>query len=66
MTTLKQFREARGVSQTWLAGQLGIHRVTLARYEAGRTAPPKSFYYQLAHFFRFPVEDVLPPEQHGS
>jgi len=55
---LKKFREEQGVSQAWLAQKMGIHRVTIARYEDGRSTPPQSFYYQLAHLFRFEVEEI--------
>jgi DNA-binding XRE family transcriptional regulator len=58
-TSLKDFRKNQGVSQAWLAERIGIHRVTLARYEDGRTKPPASFYYQLAYLFRYPVDEVL-------
>ncbi len=60
MTKLKQFREKNGISQAWLAEKMGIHRATLARYESGEIHPPRSFFFQLAHVLRFPVEDVLP------
>lgn len=64
MTTLdlRSFRKAQGVSQAWLADKLGIHRVTIARYEEGITKPPRSFYFQLAHVFRYPIEKILPEE----
>lgn len=59
MSSLKNLRIENGVSQVFLAKKLGIHRTTLMSYEIGRTHPPKSIYYQLAHVFRLPVESVL-------
>ena len=58
--TLKQFRLHEGVSQSFIANRLGIHRVTYMKYELGRTKPPRSFYYQLAHEFRYPTEQIIP------
>ena len=64
MTTfhLRDFRQRQGVSQAWLARKLGIHRATLARYENGITEPPPSLCYQLAHLFRYPIEEVIPKQ----
>lgn len=59
-TTLRQFRLHQGVSQSFMAHKLGIHRVTYMNYELGRSHPPASFYYQLAHEFRYPVDQILP------
>lgn len=59
-TNLRQFRLHQGVSQSFMAKRLGIHRVTYMNYELGRSHPPASFYYQLAHEFRYPVEQILP------
>lgn len=58
-TTLRQFRLHEGVSQSFVAKKLGIHRVTYMNYELGRTKPPRSFYFQLAHEFRYPPEQIL-------
>jgi hypothetical protein len=32
-------RRAAGVDQAWAAAQIGVHRVTLARWEEGRCVP---------------------------
>lgn len=64
--TLRQFRLQQGVSQSFIAKHLGIHRVTYMNYELGRTQPPQSFYYQLAHLFRLPVESVLPLSENAK
>jgi DNA-binding XRE family transcriptional regulator len=62
--SLKHFRHKQGVSQLFIANKLGINRATYMNYELGRRRPPQSFYYQLAHIFRLPVEDVLPISQY--
>ncbi len=59
MIALRKFRQSHGVSQDWLAQKMGIHRITLARYELGKTDPPESFYYHVAYIFRLPVEEVI-------
>lgn len=35
----RAIREAAGVSQTRLAAELGVHRMTVARWEAGTRTP---------------------------
>lgn len=64
--SLRHFRQQQGVSQAFIAEQLGIHRATYMNYELGRRTPPRSFYYQLAHVFRLPVEEVLSLENHDQ
>jgi transcriptional regulator with XRE-family HTH domain len=38
----RAIREAAGVSQTRLAAELGVHRMTIARWEAGTRSPRNS------------------------
>lgn len=35
----RQIREAAGVSQARLAGELGVHELTISRWEAGTRSP---------------------------
>jgi len=37
--TARQIREAAGVSQARLASELGVHEITVHRWEAGTHAP---------------------------
>lgn len=38
-TEIKAWREARGLTQAQLAELIGVHRVTLARWETGTRIP---------------------------
>lgn len=58
-TTLKKIRESRGISQAWLAQQLGIHRVTLARYESGIAKPSKSLLFHTAYLLHISPKELL-------
>lgn len=44
----REIRRAAGLSQTELAAILGVHRVTLARYEAGMRQPAGGFAQRYA------------------
>lgn len=63
-TSLSHLRQQQGVSQAFLAGKLGIHRATYMNYELGRRTPPLSFFYQLAHILRLPLDEILPLANH--
>ena len=39
MQTIKDFREARGISQEWLAQMLGVDRSTVAKWETRDVYP---------------------------
>lgn len=47
-TIARAIREAAGVTQERLAAELGVHRVTLARWEAGAAHPRGSVRAQYA------------------
>lgn len=46
---LKSWRAERWVSQADLAELLGVHRVTVADWEGGRSGIPPYLHYALAH-----------------
>lgn len=45
---LKQWREQRGLTQAQLADLIGVHRVTLARWEVGMRVPHPMLDHVLA------------------
>lgn len=51
-------RERRKLSQTALAERAGVHRVQLARYEAGTMTPSVDIALRIAHALRAPAEKV--------
>ena len=57
-TALRRIRKSKGVSQTWLAEALGIHRTTYVHYETGRYQPPKSVLFHAAHLLGVSPESL--------
>jgi len=45
--TLAEIRKAHGYTQKTLAEKLGIHPVTIAKYECGMKTPSKHLKYHL-------------------
>ncbi len=58
-TTLRRIRRSKGISQIWMAKQLGIHRVTYRNYESGRTRIPKSVLFHTAHLLNVPLQKLI-------
>ena len=63
-TPLQKLRKAQGTSKTWMAKQLGIHRVTYANYERGKSIPPKSVLFHIAHLLHVSPDELI-HEIHG-
>ncbi|MEK7591732.1 MAG: helix-turn-helix transcriptional regulator [Patescibacteria group bacterium] len=57
-TALRTVRRASGVSQTWMAEQLGIHRMTYSNYELGKSRAPKSLLFHAAHLLHVPPDKL--------
>jgi transcriptional regulator with XRE-family HTH domain len=55
-------RERRKLSQTALAERAGIHRVQLARYEAGTMTPSVDIALRIAAVLRTSAERVWAPD----
>jgi transcriptional regulator with XRE-family HTH domain len=47
--TLRVIRKDKGISQTWMAQQLGIARRTYLNYESGKRPIPKAVLFYAAH-----------------
>jgi len=56
---LKQLREARGITQTELAKQLGVVRSTICFYESEQHSPTPEMLIKLADFFGVSVDYLL-------
>lgn len=56
---LKQFREAKGLSQAALAEKVGLSREYIARLETGKHDPPLSRVEKLAKALKVPIEKLL-------
>jgi putative transcriptional regulator len=59
MNVIRQLRERNGISQTWLAKELGIHRATLWGYENAKSNPPKSVLFHAAHLLRVSPDELI-------
>ncbi|MAE68711.1 hypothetical protein CL635_02815 [bacterium] len=63
-TTIRTLRRSRGVSQIWMARQLGIHPKTYHNYEKGWSKPPKSILFHAAHLLHVSPQELI-NEIHG-
>jgi transcriptional regulator with XRE-family HTH domain len=57
---LRKLREAAGLTQAGAAAQSGVHRVSIARFEAGEREPSILTLYQLAGAYGVNVCELLP------
>lgn len=58
VTALRKVRTANGVTQTWMAEQLGIHRMTYSNYEFGKSRAPKSLLFHAAFLLHVPPDKL--------
>lgn len=59
MNRIKEFLEAKGVTQTELAHQLGKSFNTVNLYAANKVQPPISVLYRIAKILNVDVRDLL-------
>lgn len=57
-STIRQLREAKGLSQKELAERLGTSQVTLSGWETGRHVPNGTHLQQLAAALEVPMGDI--------
>ena len=58
MNNIKKYRELRGMTQDELSRLVGVDRVTIANWEAGRTEPKMSQVLRLAEALGTTVEKI--------
>jgi XRE family transcriptional regulator, regulator of sulfur utilization len=63
---VRRLREARGLSQTALAREATVSRITLVRIEGGTQDPTLSTLGRIARALGVRVRDLLPPEGRRS
>jgi transcriptional regulator with XRE-family HTH domain len=63
---VRRLREARGLSQTALAREAQVSRITLVRIESGTQDPTLTTLERIARALRVWVRDLLPPEGRRS
>lgn len=61
MNRIKEFLEAKGMSQTDLAHQLGKSFNTVNLYAANKVQPPLPVLYQIADILKVDVRELLLP-----
>ena len=59
---VRELREAKGLSQGELAGELDVSRQTINSIEVGRYVPSLPLALKLARFFGQPVEEMFDAE----
>ncbi len=63
---LKEFREARGLTQGQLAMRMRLDRSYIARIEHGQRVPALETAFRLARFFKCSLEDMIGLEPDAS
>ena len=58
MNNIKKFRELRGMTQDELSRRVGVDRVTIANWEAGKTEPKLSHALKLAEALETTMEKI--------
>jgi len=66
MQTIRELREARGLTQQQLASELGIAMVTVYSWERGRNEPKASQLRALARFFGVSMDDIAFETEHAK
>jgi len=56
---LKKLRKERGLSQAWVAKELGLSRTTYTKYENGVHDPSVATLIKMARLFEVPVDEVV-------
>ena len=62
-STIADMRKARNLSQKGLSEATGIHRVTIARYEAGKIEPSLPKAKKIADALGCTVDELLKKEE---
>lgn len=58
---MKETRTAAGLSQQQAGDVSGVHRISIAKFETGKTVPTLAVLYRLAAAYGVTVCDLLPP-----
>ena len=58
-TSLKEYRERHGMTQSGLAQRIGVRRETIVHLENGRYNPSLKLAMDIAHVFGLTVEEVF-------
>lgn len=59
VSNLKEIRKAKGMTQAQLAKAAKIHRITIAKYEAGRVDPTLNSAEKLAAALGVTVDELI-------
>jgi len=59
MNTIKQFREANGLEQEFVAKALGVDRATVSKWENGKFFPRADKLPALAKILKCTVDELL-------
>lgn len=56
---LKELRQAKGISQQWLATALNTSQNTISRYETGEREPGIAELIKIADYFRVSIDYLV-------
>ena len=65
-TSLKEYRERHGMTQSGLAQRIGVRRETIVHLENGRYNPSILLAFKLARYFGTTIEDIFIYEEDGT
>jgi transcriptional regulator with XRE-family HTH domain len=64
ITPLRRVRREKGITQRWMAEQLGVHPKTFQNYEFGRTRIPRSIIFHAAYLLHITPEELSHVQVH--
>ena len=64
-TSLKEYRERHGMTQSGLAQRIGVRRETIVHLENGRYNPSILLAFKIARYFGTTIEDIFIYEEDG-
>lgn len=56
--TIKEFRESKGITQKWLASQIGVSSEHLSKWERQKSYPTAPFLLKMCKILNCRVEDL--------
>lgn len=63
---LKELRRSKGWTAKELAEKVGVHQITIFKYESGAVAPSIPVQFLIARIFGLTVDDVFPLDEVAS
>lgn len=59
MNRIREFREAKGLTQAQLGEMVGVNQCTIDKYESGLVTPPLKRAFQLTFVLGCEMQDIV-------